>query len=118
MSDDDPIERELKYYRGQLDELSGQVVRADSVVSRAKRELKQRRDALALLSELQHAVSADLAPAEVFRRTLMVTAKLKLDRAVVLVAEAESPQTFRPVAWSGYDAAGGVGVPGKGPSVP
>ena len=39
--------KELEFYRRRVDELAGQAVRADLVVSRAKRELKQRRQGFA-----------------------------------------------------------------------
>jgi class 3 adenylate cyclase len=75
---------ELSYYRSRLDELTGQVIRADSIVSRAKRELGQRRKALAILSDLQRTVRADMPPAEVARLALTAASTaLKMDRTVL-----------------------------------
>ncbi len=76
---------ELAYYRDRLDELTGQVIKSDSVVSRAKRELGQRRKALAILSDLQRTVRADMPPADVARLALTAaSAALKMDRTVLL----------------------------------
>lgn len=76
---------ELAYYRARLDELTGQVIKSDSVVSRSKRELGQRRKALGILSELQRTVRADMPPAEVARLALTAaSAALKMDRSVLL----------------------------------
>jgi class 3 adenylate cyclase len=79
---------ELSYYRDRLDELTGQIIKSDSIVSRSKRELGQRRKALALLSELQRTVRADMPEAEVARLALSSAATaLKMDRTVLLRTE-------------------------------
>ncbi len=97
------LQRQVAYYGQKVDELAGQVVRADSVVSRTKRELKQRRDGFALLSELQRGVGADMSPHEIFDRAVATIQKmLKMDRTVVLAADGGQ---FRPSAWAGFDDA-------------
>ncbi len=51
MSSDDP-QAQNAYFQQRLDELTGQAIKSDAVLSRVNRELRQRRQAFALLSEL------------------------------------------------------------------
>lgn len=93
---------ELSYYRGRLDELTGQVIRSDSLVSRARRELGQRKKAMAILSELQFKVRVDTPETEMIREALKATAAgLKMDRSAFLHRESTG---LRVTAATGYPA--------------
>lgn len=86
---------EIDYLRSQLDQLTGQVIKADSVVSRAKRELGQRRKALALLSELHRTVRADMPAQDIARLALTaVSGALKMDRAAFLQPQPDGHYAF------------------------
>ncbi len=99
----DSLQKELTYLAARTDELTGQVIRADSQLSRAKRELRQRRQALALLSELQTRTRADMPADEVVHAALQLAAgTLKMDRTVLLWAQADGVFTVRQSL--GYDA--------------
>lgn len=75
---------ELNYYKSKIDELTGQVIKADSVVSRSKRELGQRRKALSLLSDLQRQIRVDMPEEQVAKLALSATATaLKMDRTIL-----------------------------------
>lgn len=94
---------EISYYKARLDELTGQVIRGDSVVSRAKRELGQRRKALGILAELQGEVRVDMPEGEVMRRALTATARaLKMDRSVMILQDGDG---WRVAMSLGYPAA-------------
>ena len=98
---------ELEYYRSRLDELTGQVIRGDSIVSRAKRELGQRRKALGILSELHRAVRVDTPIEETARLALTAASSaLKMDRTVLFEAR-QGPADRQLVAAAslGYTAA-------------
>ncbi len=104
MSDDESAHKELDFYRRRVDELAGQVVRADSVVSRAKRELKQRREGFALLTELHQVVTTDMPEEAIFAEVLgRLERRLKMDRSVILRREEDSTR-FRPCYFHGFPA--------------
>ncbi len=97
--------RQAAYFQQRLDELTGQAIRSDAVISRSTRELRQRRQGLTLLSELQRSITTDLPPGEIFSRTIVGVQKmLKMDRTIVLELDPVS-QAFRPVASVGFDEA-------------
>jgi len=100
----DDSARQIAYFQKRLDELTGQAIRSDAVISRNTRELRQRRHGLNLLSELQRSVTTDLPPSEIFSRTITSAQKqLKMDRTVILELDPAS-QCFRPVASVGFEA--------------
>ncbi len=92
---------ESDYLQKRLDELTGQTIKADAVISRATRELRQRRQGFAVLSELHRNISTDLSTSEVYTRLLDAVQKsLKMDRSVVLERVNDSSE-FIPVSWAG-----------------
>lgn len=104
MSDETDPRRELNFYRRRVDELAGQAVRADSVVSRVRRELKQRRQGFALLSELHGLISTDMPPNAIFGATLeRLERQLKMERMVILRRE-NATDVFRPCFTRGFPA--------------
>lgn len=97
--------RQSAYFQQRLDELTGQAIRSDAIISRNTRELRQRRQGLTLLSELQRSITTDLPPSEIFSRTIASAQKmLKMDRSIVLELDPVS-HAFRPVASVGFDEA-------------
>ena len=121
---DGSAHEQVRYYQERLDELTGQSLKADAVISRTTRELKQRRQGFALLSELHRAISTDQTPSQMYALAIgSVQKALKLDRTVVLemvppVAQGmpvaslnmDAPTDsgvvrFRATAWAGVDDA-------------
>ena len=99
------LAKQSAYFQQRLDELTGQAIKADAIISRSTRELRQRRQGLTLLSELQRSITTDLPPSEVFARTIASVQKmLKMDRTVVLEADEKSGM-FRVAASVGFDDA-------------
>ncbi|MGQ0626946.1 MAG: adenylate/guanylate cyclase domain-containing protein [Phycisphaerales bacterium] len=76
---------ERAYLHARLDELTGQTIKADAIISRAMRELRNRRQGFALLAELHRTITTDLPPSEIEDRLLRAIQKgLKMDRSAVL----------------------------------
>lgn len=97
---------ERHYLQTRLDELTGQMLKADAVISRVTRELRQRRQAFGVLSELHRTITTDLAPQEVYTRVLgAVQSALKMDRSVILERDGDTA-VFRPVNWAGGQGSG------------
>ena len=95
------MSEERDYLQTRLDELTGQTIKADAVISRVTRELRQRRQAFGVLSELHRSITTDLSPDEVYARVLgAVQSSLKMDRSVILEREGKTA-IFRPVSWAG-----------------
>jgi len=106
----DDLAKRSAYFQARLDELTGQAIKADAVISRSTRELRQRRQGFALLSDLHRTVTTDLPPGEVFARTIASVQKmLKMDRTVVLEHDGAT-QRFRPLAWDGFTDGSGAGL--------
>ena len=103
MSSDDP-QAQNAYFQQRLDELSGQAIRSDALLSRVNRELRQRRQAFALLSELHRSITTDLPAHEVYARLLSaVQQSLKMDRSSVLERTGEGMEFCVAVA-NGFEA--------------
>ncbi|MEX2214260.1 MAG: adenylate/guanylate cyclase domain-containing protein [Phycisphaeraceae bacterium] len=113
MSTDSPQSdpaQQAAYHQARLDELTGQAIKADAVISRTTRELRQRRQGFVLLSELQRAISTDQTPAEIFDQVIAKAQKaLKMDRTVILVRQGGAPSrqggapTFTPTTYLGCE---------------
>ena len=118
MSDENSAGKELEFYRRRVDELAGQAVRADSVVSRAKRELKQRRQGFALLTELHQVVTTDMPEETLFREVVdRLERHLKMDRSLILRRE-EGSAYFRPCYFHGFPPAGAERLPSVSLALP
>jgi class 3 adenylate cyclase len=103
VSSDDP-QAQNAYFQQRLDELTGQAIKSDAVLSRVNRELRQRRQAFALLSELHRSITTDLPAREVYARLLRaVQQSLKMDRSAVLERIGDGPE-FRLAEANGFDA--------------
>jgi signal transduction histidine kinase len=95
---------EVDYYRRHVDELGGEILRRDYVLSGLRHELKQRRQAFAVLSELQQSIVAHTDVSVVFEQTIhAVNATLGMDKTVVLVP-ADAEDCYRPSQWLGFGA--------------
>lgn len=101
----DELERlrgEVDYYRRHVDELGGEILKLDYGISGLRRALKQKRQAFALLSDLQQSIAAHTDVSEIFERTIRaVNATLGMDKTVVLVPAARK-DCYRPSQWLGF----------------
>jgi signal transduction histidine kinase/class 3 adenylate cyclase/CheY-like chemotaxis protein len=97
--------REIDYYRRQLDELGGESVKLDYVVSGLRHQLNQKRQAFTLLSDLQRSIAAQPQVSAIFDLAIRaINATLVMDRTVVLIATA-TKRHYRPNQWVGFPEA-------------
>lgn len=94
--------REIEYYLRQLDELGGETVKLDYVVSGLRHQLNQKRQAFTLLSELQRSIAARPQVSVIFDLAIRtINATLAMDRTVVLIGT-EAKDRYRPDRWIGF----------------
>ncbi len=100
----DDLPRALAYYRQRVDELGGANVKADSVISSVKSDLRVKNDGFDLLAELQESIDAQMPVGEVIDKTLeAINLRLHMDRAVFLASTGHG--AFVPRFGLGFDAA-------------
>src|SRR4051794_39848005 len=90
---DDPEQAnsELTYYKRQLDEISGQNVKNDYLISSLRHELKQKRDGFSLLAELQQSFDIRTPLSAVFSATVRaINTTLGMDRSILLTSTSNS----------------------------
>ena len=104
MSDAVPTEadRELAYYKRQVDSLAGENLRMEYILSGLRHELKQKREGFSLLSQLQESIGAHKQVSSIFSVALpAIGAVLGMDKAVVLTP-GRHERGFRPTHWIGF----------------
>ena len=95
---------ELEYYRQRADELGGEILKLDYTVTGLRHELRKKRQAFAVLSELQQSVIGHTEISAVFELAIRaINATLGMDKTVVLVAT-EREDYYRPSQWLGFTA--------------
>jgi class 3 adenylate cyclase len=100
--DTEQLAQELGYYKRQLDELSGQNVKNDYLISALRHELKQKRDGFSLLAELQQSFNIQTPLSAVFSATVRrINATLGMDRSILLIATSNR-NIYKPKQWFGY----------------
>ena len=96
------LEKELNYYKQKLDELSGESVRHDYMITALRGELKQKKDAFSILTSLQKELTVEAPLEEVYSKTVKaICTSLAMDRALVLTG-GEKETDFQPTFWYGY----------------
>jgi len=96
------LKKEIEYYHRQLDELSGEGLKNDYVISELRNELKQKERGFALLSQLQDSYSLD-TPLNVIIDSIVksINVTLGMERTVFLIPD--SSIKFKPSSYSGYN---------------
>ena len=110
MSDETPdrkqLQEELEYYKRRLDELAGENFRRDYEISGLRKEVKQKRQAFSLLSQLQQTIGAEKEISNIFTKVLVaVNATLGMDKTVVLTPT-EKEHHYQPTQWTGFTEEG------------
>lgn len=101
-NDLEQLEREIGYYRHQVDALGGEILKLDYTVSGLRHELKQKRQAFAVLSDLQESIAAPTDLSALFERAIRaINATLGMDKTVVLVPT-DREDSYRPSQWLGF----------------
>lgn len=100
----DELRRALAYYEQRVDELGGANVKADSVISSVKSDLRVKNDGFDLLAELQESIDAQMPVEEVIDKTLeAINLRLRMDRSVFLARSGDG-SAFVPRFGLGFDA--------------
>ena len=95
-------QRELAYYKRQVDTLAGENLKLEYVLSGLRHELKQKQQGFALLSQLQESIGAHQQISSIFAVALpAIGATLGIDKAVVL-SPGRGENSFRPTQWIGF----------------
>ena len=98
----DELNREIAYYKKQLDQMSGDSIRHDYVVTNLRQELKQKKDAFAVLTTLQQQFSVTTPLDILFSETIRaINTRLGMDRSAVLIPTTTLRQ-FQLTHWYGY----------------
>ncbi len=110
MSEETPdrkqLQEELEYYKRRLDELAGENFRRDYEISGLRKEVKQKRQAFSLLSQLQQTIGAEKEISNIFTKVLVaVNATLGMDKTVVLTPT-EREHHYQPTQWTGFTEEG------------
>ncbi|MDQ2794936.1 MAG: adenylate cyclase [Bacteroidota bacterium] len=99
------LQRALAYYEQRVDELGGANVKADSVISSVKSDLRVKNDGFDLLADLQESIDAQMPVEEVIDKTLeAINLRLRMDRSVFLARTGDGT-AFVPRFGLGFDAA-------------
>lgn len=78
--------KELEYYKKQLDQLSGESIRHDFILSSLRYEVKQKKEAFDILTTLQNEFSVAVPLEIIFTQTVKaINMQLRMDRSVVLL---------------------------------
>lgn len=102
VNDDQDLARQLASYRQQLDEVAAENLRKDYEISGLRKEIRQHVRAFALLSELQHSVTAHHDVGEILQLVMTgITASLGMDRAVVF-RPIDGAHEYQPWFWTGF----------------
>ena len=96
------VQRELAYYKRQIDEVAGQNLKLDYAISGLQHELRQKQQGFALLSQLQQSIGAQKRISAIFELAIgAINSVLGMDRTVVLTPT-DRPHTYLPSQWVGF----------------
>jgi signal transduction histidine kinase len=96
------VQRELAYYKRQVDEVAGENLKLDYAISGLRHEIRQKQQGFALLSQLQQSIGAQKRISAIFELAIAaINSVLGMDRTVVLTPT-DRPHTYRPSQWVGF----------------
>ena len=102
-SHDDKLLKELAYYKKQLDQFSGESIQHDFVLSSLRHELKQKKEALSILSNLQKNFSVATPLSTIYAETVKaINMQLSMDYSIVLIPELLSG-VYKASHWQGFE---------------
>ncbi len=96
------VQRELAYYKRQVDEVAGQNLKLDYAISGLRHEIRQKQQGFALLSQLQQSIGAQKRISAIFELAIAaINSVLGMDRTVVLTPT-DRPHSYLPSQWVGF----------------
>jgi len=100
--DEDELKKEIAYYKKQLDQRSGQMMRHDLMITSMRHSLKQKNDVFAVLITLQKKFTVSTAFETLLAETVKaITTNLGMNRTVALIP-CEGFNTYRLSHHYGY----------------
>jgi len=101
-SPESKIQKELAYYKKQLDQISGESIQHDFVLSSLRHQLKQKNEALSILSNLQKEFSVTTPLHIIYGETVKsINMQLSMDYSIILIPTF-SLNIFRASHWHGF----------------
>jgi class 3 adenylate cyclase len=99
------IEQELAYYKKLTDELGGDNIRYDAVISATKTQVRKFTEGILLLNNLQAQIEAKTPLEEVMRIVLeAINTTLRMDKSMLLLHNNDLMEdTFSPKYWLGFE---------------
>jgi len=96
------LHKQIEFYKKRVEELTSANLKYDISVSGLKHELRQKRKAFSLISELQKTIGVQMDVSSIFNVTIhAINPTLGMDKTVMLVPT-EKQHVYRPGDWSGF----------------
>ena len=96
------LRREVEYYRNQLDELGAKDVKSDYVITTLRREVKQKRQGFAILTDLQKSFNLQTPFPVILEMTVRaINSTLEMDKSVIFTPT-ERHAVLKPSCWAGF----------------
>ncbi len=103
--DPDQIHREIDYYKSRLNELAGEGLKADYLITGLRKKVRQTRQAFELLSHLPHKIAGKELP-DIFETVILsINTSLGMDKTVILTPS-KNTHHYRPTHWTGFTEEG------------
>ena len=92
--------KELAYYKRQVDNLAGEALRLDYIITGLRHAVEQKRRGYQLLGSLVEPISSDIGLSSIFETAIrQINSVLGMDRSVVLVPAGDG---YQPTSWVGF----------------
>jgi signal transduction histidine kinase/DNA-binding response OmpR family regulator len=96
------LKKEINYLKRRVKELTGSCLKNEYAISGLGHELRQKRQGMTLLSELQQSISVVTDISSIFENTVKsINSKLIMSKSVILTPE-EKENYYRPNQWMGF----------------
>lgn len=96
------LQKEVEYYRQQVDSLAGENLKLDYTISSLRHELKQKKRGFSVISKLHRDIGAEQQISSIFNVTIYtINSTLGMDKTVVLMPT-ERQHVFSPAQWAGF----------------
>lgn len=96
------FEKEINYLKRQVKELTGACLKNEYAISNLGHELRQKRQGMALLSNLQQSITNINDISSIFENTVVaINDKLVMDKTIILTP-AKNKNYYRPKKWMGF----------------
>jgi signal transduction histidine kinase len=100
--DHEELTRAINYYKNKIEELAGENLRYDNIVSGLKHELRKHHKGFSLLSRLQKDFSELEEISAIFEMTFeAINETFSMDKSVILTADSKE-HFYKPVQWKGF----------------